>query len=109
MKYIAVFFILNMLLLSSISGIAGIHHGPATCCKESIHKDCGKQQMQTSDRDCPKGICNVMLSCGTCGFIISLPVSLSPAIIDLNNQTTPPFIADKLSDYQNNDWNPPKV
>jgi hypothetical protein len=109
MKYLAVFLASCILLLSSVSVMASPRQGQASCCKESTHKDCCKQQKQTSDNDCAKGTCNAMLSCGTCGFTIISSVSLSPAITDLNDQITHPFAVGELSDYQSNDWNPPKA
>lgn len=109
MKYIAVFLILNVLLLSSLSGIAGIQHRTASCCTEKTHKDCCKQQKQRSDKDCAKGNCNAMLSCGTCGFIATQPVSFLPAVIDLSQQPAHPSLIGVLSDYYGKDWNPPKA
>ena len=109
MKYLAVFLLWNMLLLSSISGTANTHHKTASWCKESAHKDCGKQLKHTSDNDCQKGACNATLCCSVCGFLISPPISLSPAIIDLSNRMPHNFNAGALSDYHDNDWNPPKA
>jgi hypothetical protein len=108
MKYIAVFLILNVLLLSSVTGMANISHVTASCCAK-MKKDCCKPQKHSSDNDCAKGNCNAMMSCGTCGFIVVPSVSLSPAIIHLSNQHTLHFITGELSDYQDNDWNPPKA
>ncbi len=109
MKYLAVFLLWNILLLSSISGMANTHHKTAACCTESTHKDCRKQPKHTSDNDCQKGTCNATLCCSACGFLISQPISLSPAIIDLNNQMAHRFRVGGLSDYHDNDWNPPKA
>jgi hypothetical protein len=111
MKYIAVFLTLCILFLSSVSGMANTlnHKGSASCCKESVHKDCCKQQKHGSDDDCAKGTCNAMPSCGNCGFIINPFVSLSPAMNDLNDQIIHPFEIGELSDYHSNDWNPPKA
>ena len=111
MKSIAVFLTLCILFLFSVSGMANtLHHkASASCCKESAHKDCCKQQKQTPDNNCAKGTCNAMLSCGTCGFTIIPFVSLSPAITDLNDQITHPFVTGELSEYQDNNWNPPKA
>jgi len=109
MKYITVFVILNVLLLSSATGMANISHGTASCCAAKIHTANCKQQKHTSDNDCAKGNCNAMLSCSTCGFLIISPISISPAIIDLNTQPAHLFITGELSDYQDNDWNPPKA
>jgi len=108
MKYIAVFVILNVLLLSSVTGMANISHVTASCCAAEMKKDCCKQQKHSSDNDCAKGNCNAMLSCSTCGFLIISSVSLSPVISDLNTKTPHPLITGELSDYQDNDWNPPK-
>jgi hypothetical protein len=83
MKYIAVFLILNVLLLSSVTGMANIPHGTASCCAAKMTKSCCKEQKHSSDNDCAKGNCNAMLSCTTYGFLIISPVSLSPVIIDL--------------------------
>jgi hypothetical protein len=107
MKYIAIFLILNVLLLSSVTGMANISQG--TACAVKMGKDCCKQQKNNSDNDCAKGPCNAMLSCGTCGFIVVQSISLSPAVIDLNRQIIHHFVVDELSDYHDNDWNPPKV
>jgi hypothetical protein len=110
MKYIAVFLVLNVLLLSSVTGMANISHVTASCCATKMKKDCCKQQKHSSDNDCAKGTCNAMMSCGTCGFIVVSSVSLSPPIIHLiSNQNAPHFITGELSDYQDNDWNPPKA
>jgi hypothetical protein len=109
MKYIAVFLILNVLLLSSVTGVANISHGAASCCAAKTHAASCKQQKHSSANDCAKGNCNAMLSCGTCGFIVVQPISLSLAVIDLNRQTVHLFVVDELSDYHDNDWNPPKA
>lgn len=50
-----------------------------------------------------------MLSCGICGFIKAPAGFLSPAMVDLNVQVTYPFITGELSDYQDNNWIPPKA
>jgi hypothetical protein len=78
-------------------------------CKERAHKDCCEHKKQSPDNNCAKGTCNAMLSCGTCGFTITPSVSLLLSITDLNDQITHPFDIGELSDYQDNDWNPPKV
>ncbi|SDG12413.1 hypothetical protein [Mucilaginibacter gossypii] len=109
MKYIAVFLILNLLLLSSFSGIAGIQYGAAKCCKQKTHQDCCKQQKQKSAGDCAKGNCDAMVNCGTCSFIIVQPSSFSPAVVDLQQQAAYPFLIGALSDYYGNGWNPPKA
>jgi hypothetical protein len=109
MKYIAVFLILNVLLLSSVSGMANIHVGTKSCCEQIAHKHSCKQPRHTSDDDCGKGTCNAMLSCSTCGFLIVSYISVSPAVVYLNNQIAHPFITGELSDYQDNSWNPPKA
>jgi hypothetical protein len=89
--------------------MASPHQGQASCCKESTHKDRCKQQKQNSDNNCAKGVCNTMLSCSTCGFMLNPSVLLSPATIDLNNQIARPFITGEISDFHDNDWNPPKA
>ncbi|RWY48364.1 hypothetical protein [Mucilaginibacter gilvus] len=109
MRSIAVFLILNILLLSSMTGMANIHHVKADCCVAKMHKDCCRHQKQETKDDCAKGNCNAMLSCGTCGFILTTPISYLPAVIDLYQQAAYPFKAGALSDYHDNGWNPPKV
>jgi len=109
MKYIAVFLATCVLLLSSVPGIANTHRGTVAYCKESGHQDCCKQQKQTSDNDCAKGTCHMMTSCSTCGFIIIQSIVVSPVMIHLKNQIAYSYIAGELSDYQDNDWNPPKA
>jgi hypothetical protein len=109
MKYIAVFLATCILLLSSTQGMAKPHDGTGASCKESRHQDCCKQQKQTSDNDCAKGTCNMMMSCSTCGFLIIQSIAISPAMIHLNNPIAHPFIAGELSDYQDKEWNPPKA
>ena len=109
MKSIAVFLILNILLLSSFTGIAKISHGTAACCISKVQKACCTQQKKSADNDCSKGACNMMLSCGTCGFVVALPISLPPAVIGLTRQTAHHFTVGELSDYRDNDWNPPKA
>jgi len=109
MKYIAVFLIWNMLLLSAIQGIANSHHETAMCCKQTTHHDCCNQPKRGADNDCSKGACNVMLSCGTCGFLIISSVSILPVITDVNSKMAQRFRMGELSDYQDNGWNPPKI
>ncbi|MBB5395030.1 hypothetical protein [Mucilaginibacter sp. AK015] len=111
MKAIAVFLTVCILLVSPMSRMANTLHTQvhASCYKKSAYKACGKHQKQASDNSCSKGTCNAMLSCSACGFRIIQSVSLSPAIIDLHDQTTRFFALGELSDYQDNDWNPPKV
>lgn len=109
MKSIAVFLILNLLLLSSFSGMAHIRHDKASCCIAKTQKDCCKQQKHTDNDECSKGICNAMLSCGTCGFAMSLAVSISPTVSILSNQAAHSFAIGELSDYHDNGWNPPKA
>jgi hypothetical protein len=109
MKSIAVFLILNILLLSSFTGMANIHHGKASCCVANTHKYCCKQQKHNAADDCRKGNCNAMASCGTCGFVITASVPISPTISILNSQAVHPFSIGEISDYHGNSRNPPKV
>ncbi|QHS55241.1 hypothetical protein GWR56_06685 [Mucilaginibacter sp. 14171R-50] len=111
MKYLAVFLTLCILFLSSVSGMANTLHtkASASCCKQSAQKDCCKQQKHNPDNNCAKGTCNAMLSCGIYSFTIVPSVSLSPAITDLKDHAALPFAVGELSDYQDNDWNPPKA
>lgn len=109
MKSIAVFLILNILLLSSFTGTANNNHGKASCCVAKTQKDCCKQSKHDASDDCAKGNCNAMLSCGTCGFVITASVSISPAIFILSSQAVHSFAIGELSDYHGKGWNPPKV
>jgi len=109
MKSIAVFLILNILLLSSFMSTANSHHDKVSCCLTKTQKDCCKQQKHNSDNGCAKGNCNAMLSCGTCGFMITASVSILPTISTLSNRSVPPSAIGELSDYHANDWNPPKA
>ncbi len=76
---------------------------------EKMQKECCKHSKHDSSDDCAKGNCNAMLSCGTCGFVITAPVSISPAIFILSSKAVPPFEIGELSDYHGNGWNPPKA
>jgi hypothetical protein len=89
--------------------VASIRNGKASCRRAKTHKDCCKQQKQNADNDCAKGNCNAMLSCSTCGFIAPHPVSLLPAVIELPQHLSNPFLIGALSDYHGNGWNPPKA
>ena len=111
MKSIAVFLTLCILFLSSVSGMTNTLHRKVSesCCKESAHKDCCKQQKHNADNDCAKGNCNAMLSCGTCGFVITAPLSISPIISILSSQSVRLFVIGELSDYHGDGWNPPKA
>jgi hypothetical protein len=110
MKYITVFLILN-LLLSPFSGMANImsHRAAVVSCKENMHKDIRQNQRHSENNDCTNNSCHAMLSCGICGFIKAPAGFLSPAMVDLNVQVTYPFITGELSDYQDNNWIPPKA
>jgi hypothetical protein len=109
MKSIAVFLILNILLLSSFTGTASSHYGKASCCVAKAYKGCCKQQKHSSGNDCAKGNCNAMLSCSQCGFVITASVSISPIISILSGQAVRPFPIGELSDYHGNGLNPPKA
>jgi hypothetical protein len=109
MKSIAVFLILNVLLLSAFTGMAKIPHGTASFCKTKSSKDCSAHQKKSAGNDCGKGTCNAMLACGTCGFVVAPSVSLSPVMAHLNRQTARPFSIGKLSDYHSSGWIPPKA
>jgi hypothetical protein len=109
MKSIAVFIILNVLLLSSFTGMANIRYGKASCCITKMKKDCCKQSKHDFSDDCAKGNCNAMLSCGTCGFVIAASLSISPTACILSGVAVHYFSIGELSDYHDNDWNPPKV
>ena len=109
MKPIAVFLILNILLLSSFTGAVNSHPGKASCCITKMQKDSCKHPKQDSSDSCAKGNCSAMLSCGTCGFVITASVSISPAISILSPQAVHPVAIGELSDYHRNGWNPPKV
>ena len=89
--------------------MANSHYGKASCCLTKTQKDCCKKQKQDADDNCAKGNCNAMISCGTCGFVITASVSISPAIFILSSQAVHPFAAGELSDYYGNGWNPPKA
>jgi hypothetical protein len=111
MKYIAVFLILNLLLLSAFTftSKAGIHHATGACCKEQKHTANCEQQKHHTDDDCTKGNCNAMPYCGTCAFVITACVSISPTFSNLSSQNIHLFTIGELSDYHGNGWNPPKV
>ena len=111
MKYIAVFLATCILFLSPVPGSAsGLHHEvSAFSCKKGLTKDhCGDQK-NIPCNDCAKGACNAMMSCSTCGFVMSSSIVVSPAMIDLSSQITHPLSTGKLSEYQDKDWNPPKA
>lgn len=110
MKYIAVFLASCILFLSPASGMAtNLHHKvSASCCKASSPKNhCGDQK-NIPCNDGAKGTCNTMLSCSTCGFLTAPTLAVLPVITNLNNQITHLFVTGELSDYQDNDWNPPQ-
>jgi hypothetical protein len=109
MKFAAVFFILNILLLSSFTGTANSHYGKALCWVAKSHAANCKQQKHSAVDDCAKGNCNAMMSCGTCGFVITASVSISPVNSILSTQAVRPFPIGELSDYHGNGWNPPKA
>lgn len=111
MKYIAVFLISCLLFASSVPGGANTLHQKvsASCGQASSPKNnCGDQK-NIPCNDCAKGTCNAMMSCSTGGFLMSSSIVVSPAMIDLSSQITHPFSTGELSDYQDNDWNPPKA
>lgn len=109
MKYIAVFLMVNVLLFSSFTGMANIRYENATSCKQITGQDCGKQSKHASDNDCSKGMCNAMLSCGVCIFVVNSSVSISATISSLCSRVVPPSAIGELSDYHSSGWNPPKV
>jgi hypothetical protein len=111
MKYIAVFLATCILFLSPVPGNAnGLHHQvSASCFKKSSPTDhCGGQK-HIPCNDCSKGTCNTMMSCSTGGFLMSSSIVVSPVMLDLSSQITYPFSTGELSEYQDNDWNPPKA
>jgi hypothetical protein len=102
---------MNMLLLSSFSGMVNAmpRQDASACCKENKHQDHCQEQKRTENKDCTKSSCNVLLSCGTCGFLVISSTTISPAFLYLENHVVPSFIAGELTSYHGNDWNPPKA
>jgi hypothetical protein len=111
MKYIAVFLVSYMMFLSSVSGMVNSmpNKVAASCCKQNAHKNSCGDQKNVPCNDCAKGICNTMLSCAACGFLIVPSLSISSPLAYLRNQISYPFMIGDLSDYNDNGWNPPKV
>lgn len=99
------------MLLSSFSRVVNAMPSQAAsaCCKENKLQDHCQDQRRAENKDCTKNSCNVLLSCGTCGFLVISPMTISPAFQYLENPVVPAFIAEGLTDYHGNGWNPPQA
>jgi hypothetical protein len=102
---------MNMLMLSSFSGMVNAMPSQvaSTCCKENKYHNHCQDQKRTENKDCTKNSCNVLLSCGTCGFLVIPFITIFPAFQYLENPVVPVFIAGELTDYYGDGWNPPKA
>ena len=77
----------------------------ACCHGIEKQKPCNPKQKD----DCSLGICNMILSCSTCGFLTVDPITVKPLIpVSMELQLTP-YHMGNLSDYSLINWNPPKV
>jgi hypothetical protein len=108
MKTIAVFMAACILFLSAFSGIAIIPM-KENCCPRMMHQDaCGHDKNGTKDC-CNKGMCGMMLSCSSCGFLIVHPFSLSPVINYNEERLVAPYVIGNLSGYPHSGWHPPQI
>lgn len=104
MKAIAVFLAAGMLFLSTFSGI----YQPMrrNCCAGMTHQGaCGHG---TKDC-CNKGICGMMLSCSTCGFLVVQPVPVLPRISYVKPIPVAPYVMGNSLYYSDSGWHPPQV
>jgi hypothetical protein len=54
-------------------------------------------------------MCATMLSCGTCCFVKTEPISVAPITATFGAKNVTPYRMGYLSDYSITCWNPPKV
>jgi hypothetical protein len=101
---IAVFLAAGMLFLSSFSGIYQPMRG--NCCAGMMHKGaCGH-----SAKDCcNKGVCGMMFSCSSCGFLVVQPISVLPDISYIKEIPVSPYFMGNSLYYSDSGWHPPQV
>jgi hypothetical protein len=105
MKTIAVFLAAFMLFLSAFSGITNIFM-KENCCTGMTHQGaCGHG---TKDC-CNKGICGMILSCSSCGFLVVHPVSVLPNISYIKQRPVSPYLMGSSLYYSDSGWHPPQV
>jgi hypothetical protein len=106
MKFLAIFLLSCIIFLSFFAGMDNTMQRDNCCWKHA--KYCHEQK-GNSQKGCEKGICNMMLSCSLCGFVIVQPLSVCPKTTLLNNRRFFTYQAGQLSNYSPVGWHPPKV
>jgi len=109
MKYLASFLVMILMLSASVPGIAGARKDCQSNIKSCLHTNCCKETKHSTKNDCPKTGCICVLSCCNCGVIKSTAIANPSFTSDLSDQHRTPFVIGDLSDYKNNNWNPPKA
>ena len=105
MKAIAVFLVAGILFLSTFSGIYQPMRGNCSCTKTTHQGTCGHD---TKDC-CNKGICSVMFSCSTCGFLISQQVLVLPKISYIKQIPVASYVMGNSLYHSDSGWHPPQV
>jgi hypothetical protein len=112
MKVLSVFMAVCMLFLSSFSGIANVAQPKieTSCCqKAAAMQACHQHKKQASKDNCNGMSCNMMLSCGLCGFLVVEPVTLKPRLFFTIEKPATLYIMGDLSDYNSPGWQPPEA
>ncbi|WPU96427.1 hypothetical protein SNE25_12945 [Mucilaginibacter sabulilitoris] len=104
MKAIAVFLAAGVLFLSSFSGLYQPVRG--NCCSGMTHQGaCG----HGTEDCCNKGICGMMSSCSTCGFLIVQPTLVLPKISYVKQIPVAPYVMGDSLYHSDSGWHPPQV
>jgi len=108
MKVIAFFMMVCLVFLTAFPGKAkAMHTSTMKICCHGVEKQ-GPFNPKQKD-DCDRGMCNIILSCPGCSFLVVDPIVVKPLTpIAKELQVTPYHMGD-LSDYSMINWNPPKV
>ena len=74
-------------------------------CPMATHSPCKPKQAN----DCGQGTCSTMLSCATCGYLKSEPITIKALVPVIKDSALTPYNMGGLADYSPSNWNPPKV
>ena len=108
MKSIAYILLACLMFLSSVQGIGNTTQSKsmADCCKGATCKH-GKPEQK--EKGCDSKVCNRMVSCTRCGFIVTEQLTLTNQYVLNKVKSNPIFDMDIVSGFTQIGWHPPKA
>ncbi|MES2378102.1 MAG: hypothetical protein V4553_16050 [Bacteroidota bacterium] len=112
MKFLAVLQIVCILFLSAFQGTAKPIVAQTVqfdCCKKVDAKSTCHHKKSDKKNDCDTRTCNMLLTCGICGFLAIEPLTVKPASFTSIDQPVQLYKIGNATGYPSADWKPPKV